>query len=143
MTSRKFPHFYLAIAALVLALFPSAGLAPVRAAFSSHLEKSHALGDAWAIEATVGTFSSPSYYTLRDDGPHQLTVRMPDGEVLRFTPKLLMDRPYSRLASVLDGDGDDAGQVWLPIQYDQRLALPRKCLARLRALCISRAQNSI
>jgi YD repeat-containing protein len=90
---------------------------------SLRLEKSHALGDAWAIEATVGTFSSPSYYTLRDDGPHQLTVRMPDGEVLRFTPKLLMDRPYSRLASVLDADGDDAGQVWLPIQYDQRLKL--------------------
>ena len=58
-----------------------------------------------------------------DDAGHQLVVRMPDGEVLRFAPKLVFNRPYNRLASVLDADGDDVASAWVGVGYDTPLAL--------------------
>ena len=73
--------------------------------------------------ATVGNLFDPSYYRLDDVGPHLLSVKMPDGQLLRFTPKLVMDRPYNRLASLLDQDGDDIGQVFAPIRDDQPLLM--------------------
>jgi hypothetical protein len=58
-----------------------------------------------------------------DEGGHLLSVRLPDGELLRFRPKLVVDRPYNRLASLLDGDGADVGQAGCPFQYTQPLRL--------------------
>ena len=87
------------------------------------LEKNHAMGAGWETIVTEGTATTPSTYQLYDAAPHVLTVRMPDGEVLRFTPKLIVDRPYNRLASLLDADGDDVAQAWLPFQYTQPLKL--------------------
>jgi RHS repeat-associated protein len=96
---------------------------------SIRLESTEQMGDAWSQFIFVGNLFDPSYYRLDDVGPHLVSVKMPDGQLLRFTPKLVMDRPYNRLASLLDQDGDDIGQVYAPIQDDQ----PIKMIYRARA----------
>ncbi len=96
---------------------------------SIRLESSEQMGDAWSLFIHVGTPYDPSYYRLDDAGPHLVSLKMPGGQLLRFTPKLVMDRPYNRLASLLDADGDDIGQVYAPIQDDQ----PIKMIYRARA----------
>jgi len=95
---------------------------------SIRLESTEQTGDAWSQFIFVGNLFEPSYYRLDDVGPHLLSVKLPDGQLLRFTPKLVMDRPYNRLASLLDQDGDDIGQVYAPIQDDQ----PIKMIYRAR-----------
>jgi RHS repeat-associated protein len=92
------------------------------------LESTEQMGDAWSLFIYVGTPFDPSYYRLDDAGPHLVSLKMPGGQLLRFTPKLVMDRPYNRLASLLDDDGDDIGQVYAPIQDDQ----PIKMIYRAR-----------
>jgi RHS repeat-associated protein len=90
---------------------------------SIRLESSEQMGSAWSLFVFEGNLFDPSYYRLDDAGPHLISVKMPDGQLLRFTPKLIMDRPYNRLASLLDGDGDDIGQVFAPINYGQPVKL--------------------
>ena len=86
---------------------------------SIRVEKNYPVGQPWSMVITEGTIFDPSTYEMADVGPHTVTVKMPDGDVLRFQPKLIMDRPYNRLASLLDGDGDDIGQAYLPIGENQ------------------------
>ncbi len=95
---------------------------------SIRLESTEQMGDGWSEFVFVGNLFDPSYYRLDDAGPHLLSVKMPDGRLLRFTPKLVMNRPYNRLASLLDEDGDDIGQVFAPIQDNQ----PIKMIYRAR-----------
>jgi RHS repeat-associated protein len=95
---------------------------------SLRLESTEQMGDAWSQFIFVGNLLDPSYYRLDDAGPHLVSVKMPDGKLLRFTPKLVMDRPYSRLLSLLDQDGDDIGQMLGPI----RTVDPLKVIYRAR-----------
>jgi RHS repeat-associated protein len=90
---------------------------------SIRLESSETMGNAWSLFVYEGNLLDPSYYRMDDTAPHLLSVKLPDGHLLRFTPKLVMDRPYSRLASLLDQDGDDIGQVYAPIGYNQPVKL--------------------
>jgi RHS repeat-associated protein len=90
---------------------------------SIRLESTEQMGDAWSQFIFVGNLFEPSYYRLDDAGPHLVSVKMPDGKLLRFTPKLVVDRPYNRLLSLLDQDGDDVGQVLAPIQTDDPLKM--------------------
>jgi RHS repeat-associated protein len=96
---------------------------------SIRLESSEQIGNAWSLFVFEGNLFDPSYYRLDDAGPHLINVKMPDGQLLRFTPKVVMDRSYNRLASLLDGDGDDIGQVYAQISYSQ----PVKVIYRARA----------
>jgi RHS repeat-associated protein len=95
---------------------------------SIRLESTEQMGDAWSQFIHVGTPFDPSYYRLDDAGPHLLSVKLPDGRLLRFTPKLVMDRPFNYFTSLLDEDGDDVGQVLYPIQTDD----PLKVIYRAR-----------
>jgi RHS repeat-associated protein len=95
---------------------------------SLRLESTEQMGNAWSQFIFSGNLFDPSYYRLDDAGPHLVSLKMPDGRLLRFTPKLVMDRPYNRLASLLDQDGDDIGQVYAPIQDNQ----PIKMIYRAR-----------
>jgi RHS repeat-associated protein len=95
---------------------------------SLRLESTEQMGDAWNQFIFVGNLVEPSYYRLDDAGPHLLSVKLPDGQLLRFTPKLVMDRPYSYFKSLLDADGDDIGQVVTRIEGDQ----PLKVIYRAR-----------
>jgi RHS repeat-associated protein len=90
---------------------------------SIRLESTEQMGNAWDLFVFVGNLVDPSYYRMDDAGPHLLSVKLPDGQLLRFTPKIVMDRPYNRLLSLLDQDGDDIGQVISDIQYNQPVKL--------------------
>jgi RHS repeat-associated protein len=90
---------------------------------SIRVEKNFAMGDGWSLDVQGGDLLTPPVYQLVDDAGHQLVVRMPDGEVLRFAPKLVFNRPFNRLASVLDADGDDVASAWVGVGYDTPLAL--------------------
>lgn len=82
---------------------------------SIRLDWNAPIGSGWNLGITEGTLTRPPVYQLEDTASHMATVRMPDGEVLRFSPKVVFARDYNRLASVLDSDGDDVAQAWIPL----------------------------
>ena len=87
---------------------------------SIRVDSTEQMGDAWHLFVYVPVLFEGSYFQMQDNGPHLLSIKMPDGQLLRFTPKLVMTDPRS---SLLDEDGDDVGQRNVPISRDQQVKL--------------------
>ena len=87
---------------------------------SIRVDSTERMGNAWNLFVYVPVFTEGSYFQMQDAGPHLLSIKMPDGQLLRFTPKLVMTDPRS---SLLDEDGDDVGQRNVPISREQQVKL--------------------
>jgi RHS repeat-associated protein len=87
---------------------------------SIRVDSTEQMGDAWHLFVYVPVLFEGSYFQMQDNGPHLLSIKMPDGQLLRFTPKLVIAEPRS---SLLDEDGDDVGQRNVPISRDQQVKL--------------------